>query len=146
MQNINLGISKASISCRPELCPSYHLWCPKSTGRIPLAALPFPSTMTTADGQKLNPILRGTVPSASWNQTWIDRSQAKRTVPMKVLVLGWPRTGSKSTSAALYNLGFDDVYHFSCLLENPPDCKMWKRAIDAKWNGKGEFTKKDVSF
>lgn len=63
---------------------------------------------------------------------------------MKVLVLGWPRTGSKSTSAALYTLGLDDVYHFSCLLENPNDCKMWMRAINAKWHGKGTFTKKDV--
>lgn len=100
--------------------------------------------MSTADGRRLNPILRQTTPRAEWIQSKIDRSNAVRTVPMKVLVLGFPKTGSVSTSAALYLLGYDDVYHHNALVENPLDAKMWWRAVNAKFKGEGEFMKRDV--
>ena len=100
--------------------------------------------MTTADGRTLDPILRAVTAPASWKQTYIDRSVGVRKVPMKVLVLGYPRTGTKSTAIALYLLGINDVYHFASIFENPPDAKMWNKAIDAKWRGKGKFERKDV--
>lgn len=75
--------------------------------------------------------------------TRIDRSKKKRVVPMKVLSMGWPRTASMSTSAALSILGFDDVYHMVSFIENPLDAKLWDRALDAKYNGKGTFTRED---
>lgn len=103
--------------------------------------------MTTADGQKLTPILRGTTPLATWTRSSIDRSKAIRTVPMKVLSLGYPRTGTMSTSVALSLLGFNDVYHMASVFENPRDCEMWLRAARAKM-GKGRggeaFGKRDV--
>lgn len=45
--------------------------------------------------------------------TNIDRRQCKRVVPMQVLVLGQSRTGTTSIRGALYELGYDDVYHYS---------------------------------
>lgn len=46
-------------------------------------------------------------------RTDIDRRQCKRTKPLEVLVLGQSRTGTTSVRAALYELGYDDVYHYS---------------------------------
>lgn len=86
------------------------------------------------------------------NSTNIDRStanpDAKRIVPMRVLSLGFPRTATMSTVAALEKLGFNGVYHGVRLLENPADMKIWRRAIKAKANGtiNQEFKKADVRW
>lgn len=66
---------------------------------------------------------------------------------MKVLSLGYPRTGTMSTAVALSILGFNDVYHMVSVFENPSDCDIWVRALDAKRYGgtRGKFTKRDVS-
>ncbi|OCL13505.1 hypothetical protein AOQ84DRAFT_282984 [Glonium stellatum] len=69
---------------------------------------------------------------------WVDRRGMKRVVPMEVLVLGLGRTGSMSMVAALQKLGYDDVYHMSAAIANPPDIDMWQEAIDAKYFGKGK--------
>ncbi|KAJ7062577.1 P-loop containing nucleoside triphosphate hydrolase protein [Mycena amicta] len=70
-------------------------------------------------------------------RTWIDRRGAKRTVPMQVLVLGFPRTGTASMHAALDILGYHEVYHMMNVLANPPDADLWREALEARVEGKG---------
>jgi hypothetical protein len=46
--------------------------------------------------------------------------------------------------AALKELGYQDTYHMmSASVENPLDCLLWQDAFAAKFDGKGEFTKKN---
>jgi hypothetical protein len=76
--------------------------------------------------------------------TNIDRHKCHRVRPMEVLCLGLERTGTLSLRAALYHLGYFDVYHASsALMENPLDCDMWVEAVDATFNGKGTFPRED---
>ena len=85
-----------------------------------------------------------------------------RTVPMKVLVLGYPRTGtscrfpthyyfqgtSKAHSSqtaiqkALEILGYGPCYHMrTAVNEYPRDCELWLDAFRAKYDGVGVFEK-----
>lgn len=41
-------------------------------------------------------------------------------------------------SAALKVLGYNDVYHMSSCISNPPDSVVWRRAVRAKWFGQGK--------
>lgn len=91
--------------------------------------------------------------STNWDlrtSTNIDRSRgnpdAVRNRPMRILAMGFPRTATMSTVAALEKLGFNGVYHGLRLLENPPDINLWRKAIKAKREGKMgiDWTKKDV--
>ncbi|KAI9040819.1 sulfotransferase family protein [Aspergillus affinis] len=76
--------------------------------------------------------------------TCIDRRQCHRTVPMKVLALGVGRTGTASLRIALERLGYLKCYHMmSASVENPPDCLMWHDALAAKYDGVGEFGRKE---
>ncbi|OJD18962.1 hypothetical protein AJ78_01074 [Emergomyces pasteurianus Ep9510] len=78
------------------------------------------------------------------DDTCIDRRKCHRTVPMKVLALGVGRTGTASLRAALERLGYVDTYHMmSASVENPPDCLMWQDALAAKYDGVGEFGRKE---
>lgn len=72
-----------------------------------------------------------------------DRHRATRVVPMRVLVFGLMRTGTSSIRVALSRLGFDDVYHMTCVFRDPDDAQWWLRAGEAKWNNKGTFTRQD---
>lgn len=45
--------------------------------------------------------------------------------------------------AALRQLGVHDVYHMQTTGANPDDIEYWMRAIDAKYNGKGQFGRED---
>jgi len=73
-------------------------------------------------------------------ETDINRREARRVVPMKVLALGLGRTGTASLRTALQELGFTDCYHMmSASVENPPDCLMWSDALAAKYDGVGTF-------
>lgn len=65
--------------------------------------------------------------------TSIDRTQSTRTVPMRCLVLGAGRTGTKSICKALTILGLDHVYHMDSALNNPPDNDLWLRALARKY-------------
>ncbi|CAD0098650.1 unnamed protein product [Aureobasidium mustum] len=68
--------------------------------------------------------------------TNIDRRTCHRVVPMEVLNL--------AIRQALFELGYFDVYHMaSPLEENRPDANMWVEAFDAKYEGKGKFTRED---
>ncbi|CAN8097565.1 unnamed protein product [Discula destructiva] len=74
----------------------------------------------------------------------IDRTHCKRIVPMKVLVLGLCRTGTMSVRTALRSLGYLETYHMrAASTETPRDNEMWMRAIKAKWDGEGEFGKRE---
>lgn len=76
--------------------------------------------------------------------TCIDRRKCGRTVPMKVLALGVGRTGTASLRIALERLGYLKCYHMMCAsVENPPDCLMWHDALLAKYDGVGEFGRKE---
>ena len=78
------------------------------------------------------------------SDTCIDRRQCHRTVPMKVLALGVGRTGTASLRIALERLGYLKCYHMmSASVENPPDCLMWHDALLAKYDGIGEFGRKE---
>lgn len=45
---------------------------------------------------------------------------------------------------ALERLGYAKCYHMLCAsVENPPDCLMWHDALNAKYNGEGEFGRKE---
>lgn len=72
-------------------------------------------------------------------QTHINRRNATRTVPLRVLCLGLSRTGTVSLRQALVRLGYTDCYHFaSTLQENPLDATLWNEAIQAKFLGIGK--------
>ncbi|KAI1422739.1 P-loop containing nucleoside triphosphate hydrolase protein [Xylaria sp. FL1777] len=46
--------------------------------------------------------------------------------------------------AAMKQLGYVDTYHMmNCSIENPPDALLWMDALRAKYDGVGEFTRKD---
>lgn len=76
--------------------------------------------------------------------TDIDRRTCGRVVPLKILVLGQSRTGTQSIRAALFDLGYADVYHMtSALMQNPRDTEMWIEAFEAKFEGKGKSFVKD---
>ncbi|KAJ9199299.1 hypothetical protein DTO166G4_9112 [Paecilomyces variotii] len=78
------------------------------------------------------------------DDTCIDRRKCHRTVPMKVLGLGVGRTGTASLRQALQRLGYVNTYHMMCAsVENPPDCLMWHDALAAKYDGVGEFGRKE---
>ncbi|KAJ6556370.1 P-loop containing nucleoside triphosphate hydrolase protein [Mycena capillaripes] len=70
-------------------------------------------------------------------ERWVDRRGATRTVPMRVLVLGYPRTGTSSMRAALEMLGYGDVHHMMAVFGNPPEAEMWTEAINARFFGRG---------
>lgn len=68
----------------------------------------------------------------------INRRGAKRTVPMEVLSLGLPRTGTATMQEAYKIFGYDNPYHFSSIFANVQDADMWNEALRAKLsNGTG---------
>lgn len=91
--------------------------------------------MSTEERQKFPELFRSTA--------MIDRSQATRVVPMKVLVFGLMRTGTASIRQALFELGLCDVYHMLSCIQNQDDCQWWLKALDAKYRNKGSFTLED---
>lgn len=63
---------------------------------------------------------------------------------MEVLALGLGRTGTASLRVALKELGYNDTYHMmNASVENPPDCLCWMGAFAAKFEGKGNFGRKE---
>jgi hypothetical protein len=62
-----------------------------------------------------------------------DSRQTRRlTMPLKVIGVGYPRTGTASFKAALEQLGIGRCYHMSELLARPGDCQRWVDACDGK--------------
>lgn len=68
----------------------------------------------------------------------IDRRNAKRTVPMEVLCLGYSRTGTLTMRKAMEILGYPNPYHFSSIYDNVRESDLWMEAIEAKFNGNGQ--------
>ncbi|KAM5347862.1 hypothetical protein ACJ41O_007686 [Fusarium nematophilum] len=66
-----------------------------------------------------------------------------RIVPMRVIVCGVHRTGTLSMRSALWQLGFHDCYHMHTLIEDPSRAPEWIRAFEAKYAGRGTFTRAD---
>ncbi|KAH8736384.1 P-loop containing nucleoside triphosphate hydrolase protein [Ilyonectria robusta] len=66
-----------------------------------------------------------------------------RIVPMRVIVCGVHRTGTLSIRSALRELGFHDCYHMHSMIDNLSDAPEWVRAFEAKYAGKGTFTRAD---
>lgn len=79
----------------------------------------------------------------------IDRRKCHRKVPMEVLSLGAPRTGTLTMREAYEILGYANPYHYASIFENCKDSDMWIDALDAKFRpgsgkkafGKAEFDK-----
>ena len=67
----------------------------------------------------------------------MSQVKATRAVPMQVLSLGLPRTGTCSMQAALAILGVNHTYHGFDTFDHPEDWEYWERATDAKWFGVG---------
>jgi hypothetical protein len=65
--------------------------------------------------------------------TNIDPRTRQRTVPMEVLNVSLPRTGTLSMHEAFRILGYADPYHFASIAENARDADMWDEAMDAKF-------------
>ncbi|KAJ6557687.1 P-loop containing nucleoside triphosphate hydrolase protein [Mycena capillaripes] len=76
---------------------------------------------------------------------WIDRSNAKRTVPMQVLDFGFSRTGTSSMQKALEILGYTHANHGAHIhFGSPQDIDMWLAAVNAKFFGVGKpYTRED---
>jgi hypothetical protein len=49
----------------------------------------------------------------------------------------------QGTQAALRILGLHDVYHMQSLMENTENARLWMKAMNAKYHGKGEMTRED---
>ena len=64
----------------------------------------------------------------------IDRWQCERIVPMKVLALGFARTGTVSMRQALQKLGLP-TYHFYSIFCSGDDMDMWEEAFRSKYFG-----------
>ncbi|KAF2087020.1 hypothetical protein K490DRAFT_43230 [Saccharata proteae CBS 121410] len=73
------------------------------------------------------------------------KQYGQRIVPMKVLMLGLPRTGTESTTNALKRLGIYQFYHgWLSIFNNPRDNEMWLEALEAKFDNKGDrYTRKE---
>ncbi|KAJ7741794.1 hypothetical protein DFH07DRAFT_837462 [Mycena maculata] len=56
---------------------------------------------------------------------------------MKILALGFCRTGTASMRAALTTLGYGNAHHIGSVMANPQEMDAWRAAIDAKFHGKG---------
>ncbi|KAJ7214966.1 hypothetical protein GGX14DRAFT_443507 [Mycena pura] len=67
----------------------------------------------------------------------VDRHGVTRRVPMQVLCLGFPRTGTVPMHTALEMLGYNETNHGYKVSTNPRDREMWIEAINAKFFGKG---------
>ncbi|PVH74649.1 hypothetical protein DL98DRAFT_603387 [Cadophora sp. DSE1049] len=65
----------------------------------------------------------------------IDRQKCKRVVPLQVLNLSMPRTGTMCKYFS-YQLGYHEVYHFFNTLNNLQDHDMWIPLLKAKYSGK----------
>ena len=65
-------------------------------------------------------------------------------VPMQVLSLGMPRTGTVSMQAALETLGCRPTYHGFTSLYNLEHLPIWTAAFEAKYHNNGKsFTRED---
>lgn len=67
-----------------------------------------------------------------------------RSRPLEVLALGLPRTGTRSVTIALSNLGLGHCAHGFDLMDDMPYTARWEQAVDAKYLGKGKpFERED---
>ena len=67
-----------------------------------------------------------------------NKMDSTRTVPMQVLSLGMPRTGTVSMQAALETLGCKPTYHGYTSLYNIEHLPLWAAAFEAKYHNNGE--------
>ena len=73
-----------------------------------------------------------------------NSTDSARTVPMQVLSLGMPRTGTVSMQAALEQLGCELTYHGYTALYNVDHLPAWTAAFEAKYHNNGKpFTRQD---
>ncbi|CAF3479826.1 hypothetical protein SNK03_010971 [Fusarium graminearum] len=81
--------------------------------------------------------------SSSTQGSVTTRANPDRIVPMRVIVCGVHRTGTLSIRNALWQLGFHDCYHMQTLIKDPSRSPEWIRALEAKYAGRGSFTRAD---
>ena len=104
---------------------------------------PNPDALRTALAKPMLEDAQSRHPALYASKTNIDRRASNgRTVPMGVLNLGMPRTGTMSMQRALNTLGYT-YYHSSLFFSNINDCIMWDEALDAKSFGRGSQFNRD---
>ncbi|KAF2857161.1 hypothetical protein K470DRAFT_223904 [Piedraia hortae CBS 480.64] len=75
---------------------------------------------------------------------WVYTYPRERQVPLQVICVGMPRTGTASLRAALTMLGYGHVHHMSTVLSNIGEAHYWISAGKAKWFSTGRvFTRAD---
>ena len=67
-----------------------------------------------------------------------EQSCTTRQVPMQVLALGFPRTGTASMQSALEILGYNHTAHGFDLISHPEIAAPWMEAIKAKFLNQGK--------
>ena len=78
------------------------------------------------------------------SESSLNKMDSTRTVPMQVLSLGMPRTGTVSMQAALELLGCKPTYHGYTPLYNLDHLPAWTAAFEAKYHHNGpSFTRQD---
>ena len=68
----------------------------------------------------------------------IDNHPGKRTVPMRLLVLGMPRTGTMSIFTALEKLGYKPYHMVKAMAAPRSNLTVWKEGLVAKYEGQGD--------
>jgi hypothetical protein len=63
----------------------------------------------------------------------IDRRGHKRVVPLEVINVSAPRTGTLSLNEAFSILGYANPYHMSSVFANCKDADIWQEALAAKY-------------
>ncbi|CAF9918780.1 MAG: hypothetical protein ALECFALPRED_000825 [Alectoria fallacina] len=66
------------------------------------------------------------------------KPRSSRKVPMQVLSLGLPRTGTASMQSALQTLGYNDTAHGFDMISHPEIGAPWMEAVQAKFLGHGK--------
>ena len=73
----------------------------------------------------------------------IDMVEGQRTRPMRVLCLGFSRTGTISLLAALNELGYHPYHMAEALKDASMDFPLWEEALKAKFLGQGKLWGKE---
>jgi len=81
----------------------------------------------------------GSAPPQATGPRAIDKVTGERTIPMRVLCLGYARTGTFGLYTALKMLGYNP-YHMAAAMQNPKGIfPCWNEALEAKYEGKGKL-------
>lgn len=73
----------------------------------------------------------------------IDLVDGRRDIPMKILCLGYSRTGTFSLLTALRMLGYNPYHMVEGMKNADVDLECWVEGVEAKFLGKGKLWGKE---